>query len=241
MIKMNYIFFSKNNLLLGDKIRKVMKKIDCEVFYFNDLGQTVDFLTTSKNTMVFIEKTFSKYIKVIAGLMSSNVFHETAVVFLDDSEELKPYLNEKNIYSINESINENEIFDVVNKFMFRLESGFDIDMTQVKLLSSKILMDIGLSIKHVGFIYMKDCIEYIARKHFKLFGLHGDVYKHVACLNNTNECNVERSIRNCIMQAKKKEGTLIYELNKKSNFDITNKSFLGIVLEKLQEEYASVS
>ena len=240
MNKTNYIFFSKNNLLLGDRIRRVIKKTDNELFYYNDLGKTVDFLTSSKNTLVFVEKTFSKYIKVVAGLMSSNLFHETAIVFIDDSDEIKSYVNNKNIYAVSENIDENEIFDVINKFVFRTELGDDLDLKQVKSITSKILMDLGVSIKHIGFMYMKDCIEYIAKKHFKLFGLHGDVYKHVACLNGTNECNVERSIRNCIMQAKRIEGTIIHEMSQKFNYEITNKTFLGYVIERVQQEYDKV-
>ena len=80
---MNYLFYSKNNFVLGERLRRVIKGIDCEMYYFNNLTQAINFLMTCENGVMFIEKCFSKYIKFIAQLVDCDVFKNYAIVFID--------------------------------------------------------------------------------------------------------------------------------------------------------------
>lgn len=239
MKNINYILFSKNNLILGERIRKVLKKINADIFYYNDLCKTIDFLTSTENTLVFIEKCYGKYAKILSSMICSSVFKNSALVFIDEGKEVQKYINQKNVFNVNENFVDSEIFDIITMFTFNSGQESIVDVANIKIKLSKLLIEAGLCVKHVGFGYVKDCLEYVAKRNFKLGGLHGDVYKHVACLNNTNECNVERSIRNCILQAKKNNEALLYEFTKSSNSQLTNKAFLGYVLERLQEECVS--
>ena len=89
---------------------------------------------------------------------------------------------------------------------------------------NRLLTQYGISLRHVGRIYIKDVIDILISDPLTIRSVHSKIYPLVAEKNNTRVSNVEKSIRNAHDKS-------IYKDN---NPDATNKVLYMELLEKLQ-------
>ena len=236
----HFIFFSKNDIVLGEKLKTCLRTLGIDLRYFKDLGLLLDFVIENGKSIIFIEKQFSKYIHILSELVKSTILNEVALIFIDSSCELDKYINNRNVFKITETFHCNDLFKVIEKYRVATYDNLNYDINKINILLTQILVDIGISIKHAGYNYIKECVMYAVKNKFKLGQLNKEVYKYVACCNNVSVQNVERSIRNTITYAKKNNSNFVAKVNQAGNGEVTNKMVLAYILERLNVSYSQL-
>lgn len=172
-------------------------------------------------------------------LMSDLKFLNCArFVFIDDDFEFyADYVNNKNIFCIpltNFNLAMQGIIYTCNMLNYRTDT-LNSALNRFNESISNYLIKLGFSYKLSGFRYIKQSVEQGIKNNFSLGSLQKDIYPYVARQNDTNPFNIERGIRMAIKSAAKNEN-FKKELNILSESEISNRSFLGFLLDKFKEE-----
>lgn len=234
------ILYSNNNLILGERLRDYFRKINVDIIYCNSIRMLVSKLKIRRNVIIFIDKTYKKYAKILKEILLSDIelLYRARFVFIDDDfKYYLDYVDNEVLFSIPEKNLESAIYNtIVNCEMmnFRKDSYLSI-MGEVSKLVSENLLNMGFSYKLLGFRYIKQCIEQAVKNNFSLGSLHKDIYPYVAMQNLTNTFNIERGIRTAI-RAAEKNPEFINKLLSLDNQHITNRLFLEFLLDKINTE-----
>ncbi len=238
MENINYVLFSEQNLVFAEKLRSEFRNIGGDVIYFNELGLLVSYVVQNKNTIIFIENKFNKYAHLLSELIKSEIFTGASIVFICEEKCVKKYINNRTVFCISEDFKVHDIINVIDAYRVVNGTPTEYDFSIVNTLLSNVMFEMGISVKLIGYNYIKECVRYAISNKFKLGALHKDVYKYVASLNNISVSNVERSIRNSIMNAKKKNLALLEKVGEGSS--LTNKMVLAYIIEYINVEYGKI-
>lgn len=236
----NLIFYSRNNVALGEKIRECLKNINRNIIYCNDLKHIVNMIGNGDHLIIFIDKMYRSYVKILSVLIKSGQQNLDCVrlVFIDD--ELSYYAdfvdNDKLfcIPTINLKVALQNIIFTCEMLNYRKETinsalnGFNESI-------SKYLIKLGFSYKLVGFRYIKQCAELGIRNNYSLGSLQKDVYPVLSQQNNTNPSNIERCIRMAIKNAAQTK-SFQSELNILNGNEVTNRSFLEFLIDRFRTD-----
>lgn len=237
---MEFVFFSKDNYSVGEKLKNGLKQLGKNVMYCGDIEELLCVIMEKTNIVVFVDACFKKYIKLISALLSSNIepVRFCRVVFIDESIGCyENYLNENNFFFLQTESVLDELFGVVAK----CETCFGTEKTEIRknvgTFVSEYLMSLGFSHKLVGFKYLKQCIELVVQNNYNFGSLSGEIYPQVAKLNQASESSIERSIRTAIKTA---QGvTDFYKMGfcKEKCKKCTNKYFISCFIDKMTNNY----
>ena len=59
------LFYSKNNIVLGKRIKENLAKFGFEINYSSSLADIVDLVSNGNRTLIFVDKVFKKYKNLI--------------------------------------------------------------------------------------------------------------------------------------------------------------------------------
>ena len=229
------VFYSKNNITLGKRIKENMSKYGFDLMYTNDLSYLIDLICKGERTLIFVDKIFKKYANFVLELTKSKIFNNVLVVFVDDDEKYyTKYLGSNNFFVISETNFENGLGDILRNCRRYVSSKVYINMLLVSDIVSGYLSKLGFSPKHAGYRYIKQCIEYSIENSFDVGkSLYKDTYMIVARKNNGSCASIERNIRNAIHQAKLNTGFDVEGFEELANENVTNRYFLSYLVDKL--------
>ncbi len=235
MEKINIVFYSKNNDILGKRIKSVIEKFGMEVTYSNDLAMVTDIVVEGQKSIVFVDKVFAKYVKVVSHMINSKVFNNVLVVFIDDNVAYyKPYMTSLHMAVIPESDVENKVGIVLQSCRQYIDSKFNVNMRVVSDILSGYLSKLGFSPKHAGYRYIKQCVEYAIQNSFDVGkSLYKETYLYVGKKNNETIAGVERNIRNAISQAYLNTGFKVDSFECLAENKVTNRLFLSYLVDRI--------
>ncbi len=127
------------------------------------------------------------------------------------------------------------------RILFNIEKNntFRFDYRIVSQFLTEYLIRMGFLPKHMGFNYIKQCIEEALINNGVLGPLSTEVYPKVALRNNTNPINIERNIRNSITLAQKhcQDGVLNTIF---AGSTVSNRAFLAYLLDQVIISYSQL-
>ena len=234
----NIIFFSKNNYVLGERIRRSLRRFNSDVTYCNDLKSLILKIIHNKNNIVLIDKEYKKYANFVSQLVVTtlSIVSNARFVYLDnDLEFYAELINNERLFVIPESNLETALFNVITNCKMLNFAQDNIDLTNFNYdeIISDELSKLGFSYKLVGFRYIKQCLEQAIKNNFILGSLQKDVYPYIGIQNSTSAYNVERGIRTAIVDASKKECFQLDCFHEKDKI-VSNRFFLEYLLDKLR-------
>lgn len=235
MEDINTLFYSKNNNVLGKRIKENMARFGFDLSYANNLANVVDFVCSGERTLIFVEKVFKKYKNFIYEITKSKLFNNVLVVFVDDDYMFySECMSSNNFFTISEENFEKELGGILRQCRTYISNKHCINMFLVSDIVSGYLSKLGFSPKHAGYRYIKQCIEYAIQNSFSIGkSLYKDTYLFVARKNNGSCASIERNIRNAIAQAKLNTGFEVEGFDDLNSQKITNRYFLSYLVDKL--------
>jgi hypothetical protein len=173
----HFIFFSKNNYNLGERLRSSLKKFNFDIMYCNDLSNLFCKLSSQKNNVVFLDKVFNSYANLVSLLSQIEVspITNTRFVFIDD--DFKNYAtisSSERFYVIPETNLESALYNIVTKcqMLNYAQENKNVVASKYGEIVSEELRKLGFSYKLVGFRYIKQCMEQAIKNNFTLASLH---------------------------------------------------------------------
>lgn len=203
-IVLTAILYSKRNYDLSYRLRGVCKR------YSINLINALDFIELTikslelKPQIIFCD---CSSIEFTSGNLNSfiekNQFKNTKIIFIDnkDSDILKNIVC-KNLMTAK--------FEDITKLIDELQCEYNFDHMLVKNMENydglemeiyKLLSKIGLSPRHCGYAYLRYAIKHVVLNNGIMNSLNSEQYPIIASIFKTSAPNVERNIRNAILQA----------------------------------------
>lgn len=236
MCKINYnaVYYSKGNVERAYEIKNALWKSDYQVtniFDFSELvceiGKGINLLIVDSETIEASNELLSFINNCKFGIIDNVIFvGETKVNVSDNLSRFEAsYLNFISVFNLN-----------LPKFEFNINknkaSKFNINFVNTYL--TQYLISLGFLPKHVGFYYIKQCIEEAILKNSVLGSLSSQIYPSVARRNGTTAVNIERNIRNSINCANKNSNNKELSLqNITKNKSVSNRAFLSFLLDQV--------
>ena len=253
-IVLTAILYSKRNFDLSYKLHLLCRK------YCLNMVTAIDFVELTikcvelKPQIVFCDcETVEFTSGNLNAFLEKNEFKNVKIVFVGNDEQVASL---KNIVCKNLTIaNINEISGVIdnlqNDFNYEKILGKEFDCSgTLELEIFKLLADTGLSPKHAGYAYLRYGIRNIVLNNGVMSSLNSEQYPLIASVFKTSTVNVERNIRNAIVQAWKSFGkenwyNIFFLKSLAEGKKPTNREFIymcsEIILYKHRDKLKSVS
>ncbi len=248
MIKtnLNAVYYSKGNIEKAYLIKNVLWKSKFQISNISNFSELVYAIQQQEVNLLIVDGDTIKITEEFLDIINGYKFCvPDNIVFLN-------YINEKNL-DINDSnrflttYDNFELFfqQYENKLLFNIEKNKSnkINTNFINMFLTQYLIKMGFVPKHIGFYYIKQCIEEALTHNGVLGSLSTEIYPCVARKNGTSPVNIERNIRNSIEKANKlskyKEEPLKDASNK--NKCVSNRTFLSYLLDQVIISYQQMA
>ena len=209
-IVLTAILYSKRNYDLSYRLRGVCKR------YSINLINAIDFIELTiksielKPQIIFCDCSSVEFTSGnLNSFIEKNEFKNTKIIFIDEKKQANIL---KNIVSQNLILAK---FDELSSIIDELQYQYNYDNMLAKNIENyngleiqiyKLLTEIGLSPKHCGYAYLRYAIKQVVLNNGIMNSLNSEQYPIIASIFKTSASNVERNIRNAILQAWKNFG-----------------------------------
>lgn len=235
---MSVIFFSDGNIVLGNKLKSAIDKIGLELTYSNNLAMVLDIVHDSNRAVVFVDKKYSKHVKIVSLMIQSKLLNNVLVVFVDDDKsKYAPYISMLNMSVVPETYLDAQIGTILQCCREQIDGKLSVNMRVVSDTLTRYLSKLGFSPKHSGYRYIKQCIEYAVQNSFDIGkSLYKNTYLFVGKRNNETMAAVERNIRNAITQAYENTHFDIPTFEVLRDSKVTNRMFLSYLVDRISTD-----
>lgn len=240
---LNAVYYSKGNIEKAYLIKNLLWKSKFQVTNISNFSelvyaiqqQEVNLLIVDGETIKITEE-FLDITKNYKFAIPDNIFfinYTSNIDMLEINNENRFLVTYSNFSSV---FNENQhrlIYNIERNKSNKFNSNF------INMYLTQFLIRLGFLPKHVGFNYIKQCIEEALCHNGILGSLSTEIYPCVARRNGTTPINIERNIRNSIECANKISGNkeeVLKDVFHKEKC-VSNRAFLSYLLDQVLISY----
>lgn len=200
------IFYSKKNYDMEHRLQRTCQSYSISLVSAIDFVELAIKCTSLKPSIVFCDcSTINLSSNNLTAFIEKEEFKNTKIIFVGNQADTKAYHSFTSENIIIASLTEVPalIDEMQSKMRFDKlntpDENFSSD--QINISIYKLLCSIGLSSKHSGCAYLRECIKNVILNNGVIHSLVSDQYPYVASVFKTSAVNVERNIRNAIDRA----------------------------------------
>ncbi len=226
------IIFS-NNRSFAYKLRLKLNDLGLKSEYKDRFSQLLDFVIENNEGMVFVSTKSRRCKEYLEKYASSQAGRNLSFVFFQDDNEL--LYNSDNSFSFTTTFDKLQdilpnIFAKTNTRKYVTPS---ISPEEIDKYLSIVLKSFRVSAQHLGYYYIKDCVQLLSSSGRDNYTSIKDVYKTIAGKYNKLTSSIEKSIRVCISKSYQKANNVydgVFDCEKVSNL-----TFINFLVEKTKE------
>lgn len=235
---LNAVFYSKGNIERAYQIKNMLWNSNFQLVNISDFSELVYSIHRKQINLLIVDgetiKLTEEFLEVVNGnkmAVPDNIFF----VGYQSSDNLN--INNSDKFLVSYSGFSDAFFENLTKLSFNVEKNKSnkFDSNFINSYLTQYLIRLGFFPKHMGFYYIKQCIEEALAHNGVLGSLSTEIYPSVARRNGTNAINIERNIRNSIECANKyadgKEDSLKNMYHNQKH--ISNRAFLAFLLDQV--------
>ena len=232
---MNTIFYSKGNVELAYELKKACRNINANVFNIRQFTELIFTVNEINPSILFLDYDFMEIPEAVLDYVTNFKFNNPiSVVFITNNELADVDFEGSNFYKISPSNLQAELYNIEAKLKYTsaMKRGVNINPSQISEEITEYLISNGFSTQHKGFGFIKEAIIFIISQKGAVGSLNSEVYPYIASKFNTIVENVERNIRNAVLQAKKNNfnNNDIYKLLNYTK--MSNKVVIGYIVDR---------
>lgn len=234
-IEMNTIFYSKGNVELAYTLKKACRNINANVFNVRQFTELVFTLNETNTSVLFLDYDFMEIpLAVFDFIKEYNFNNPISIVLITDKDTPEVDLEKPNYYKISPNSIQTELYKIEAelKYTAAMKKNVTVNNNQLGEEITEYLIANGFSPFHKGFAYMKECIVFAVTQKGSIGSLNSEIYPYVASKYNTVVENVERNIRNAVLQAKKINFNNNDICKLADSTKMSNKVIIGYLVEK---------
>ncbi len=238
------ILLTNDDFSYASNLKTILKDNCYELIYTKQFEKLIDFATTSKHAIIFIDNYFSMYKSIFKFFFEkSECFRNHVVVFIDENvDKYKEFVNDVRIFALNKNKIESSLLPILQNTVAFKQTATDINCNKLNEYLTSYLLKIGFNPKHMGFDYIKKLVIYCANNNnFAPDSLQRSIFPKLAIICNKQVASIERNIRSAVKHASLSQ-SFIEEFAKHGvnlNKNITTKTFLSFLLNKCYDNYIS--
>ena len=234
-IELNTVFYSKGNVELAYELKKACRNINANVYNIRQFAELVFTLNETHTSVLFLDYDCMEIPQAVMEYVIHYDFHNPVSIVLITDKDIDVNFDSKSKFY---KISPNNIQDGINfledklkltaaqwKSSFRNIREFGEEITDYLILN-------GFSTLHKGFAYIKECIVFAVTQKGSMGSLNSEIYPYVASKFNTIVENVERNIRNAVLQAKKNDFNNNDLCKLADSTKLSNKVVIGYIVER---------
>ena len=228
--KLDVAFYTKNRMRAYNMRNKCnMRGID--VRYLTDLGDFLDYLISCKKGIIILDLKYFKYSRMISEFCHFRNNGEYKFVYFTEDKD-RVIVTDENI-CVYSYVEVDEFLDKLPQIIVDTNTICEHNRkANVSNIITNVLESYKISPKHIGFNYLKDCIDIASKNKREMVVLNKYIYPLVAKMYNTTIDNVEKNIRLAIKSASQNHPEL-YNKNTFCDGKITNRTFVSHVIEEV--------
>ena len=237
-VNLNAVFYSKGNLERAYQIKNMCWHTNYEVVNISDFSELVYCIHKQQINLLIIDgETIHITEELLEVVKGGKLAAPDNIFFVDCDVSINFDVNNENMFFVSYSDLNDALFNNQQKIEFNIEKNKSIqyDSNFINTYLTQYLIRLGFLPKHMGFYYIKQCIEEALTHNGVLGSLNSDIYPSVARRNATTAVNVERNIRHSIEHANKFSGENEMVLKNVCNTEkhVSNRAFLAFLLDQV--------
>ena len=234
-IELNTVFYSKGNVELAYELKKACRNINANVYNIKQFAELVFALNETHTSVLFLDYDYMEIPQAVMEYVVHYDFHNpVSIVLITDKDIDINFDSKSNFYKISPSNIPEQLNKLEDKLKFTA-AQWKSTFRNVKEFGDEItdyMISNGFSTLHKGFAYIKECIIFAVTQKGSMGSLNSDIYPYVASKFNTIVENVERNIRNAMLQAKKINFNNNDICKLAETTKLSNKVIIGYIVER---------
>lgn len=218
----NALYLIKENSIINKEIRKDLITLGVDTDYALSLYDLITKIALNEPILVIIDGDKYQINEELLGIFSiKSPFFVPLVIIIGEQKYELPDPSFSNIISFNREFYIREIEDIIidiikkrifykNQIIYLLDRAENINST---------LLQLGITPKHIGFCYLRDCIMELMNKDCMALSFDTALYPAVCSKHNTSRSCLERSLRTAIKQSWDAGHMSQYKINNRVAFE----------------------
>lgn len=197
------VLLSKKDYALGDSLRCICRDQKVNLIYSISFPEALHYVITFHPEILFYDAEEIEFnYRTYKDFVNSRIFEMPKIILFTPEPEKMNFQNE-NIYVINKKVScPEKIAKIISGIQEkRAEKVEDEKLDECKSKTIKILSELGITTKYLGYEYIKELVIDIICDKRMLKSFNTKLYPKLAVKYNTQVNNIERNIRNAIGMA----------------------------------------
>ena len=232
------IIFS-NNTSFAYKVRLKLDTMGISAEYKHQFSQLLDFVIENQEGLVFISTKSKRCQEYIERYAASQAGRNLSFIFLKDNVDLGIKTDNQFSFVASYESLQDLLPTIFAKSNTRRYLTPTISPEEIDKYLSIVLKSFRVSAQHLGYYYIKDCVQLLSGDKAGEYTTIKDVYKIIATKYNKLTANIEKSIRVCINKSYQKANDMydtVFNSEKLSNL-----SFINFLVEKTKQMNSTIS
>ena len=232
------IIFS-NNTSFAYKLRLKLDLLGISAEYKYKFSQLLDFVIENQEGLVFVSTKSKRCQEYLDKYAKSQAGRNLSFIFLKDDVELGVEIDNQFSFITSYDTLQDLLPTVFAKSSTRKYLTPTISPEEIDKYLSIILKSFRVSAQHLGYHYIKDCVQLLTSDRDGEYTAIKDVYKIIASKYNKLTASIEKSIRVCINKSYQKANDVydtVFNTEKLSNL-----SFINFLVEKTKQMNSTIS
>lgn len=236
--EMPCIIFS-NNRSFAYKVRLKLSDLGIKSQYKNKFLHLLDFIIENEEGLVIISTKSRLCQKYLERYARSQAGRNISFVFLKNDVEVSVATdNQFSFITTYEQLQE-QLPVILAKSSTRKYQTPTILPEQIDKCLTIVLKSFRVSTQHLGYYYVKDCVQLLSGDKKDQFRTIKEVYKIIANKYSKLTSSIEKSIRVCIQKSYKKANDIYDSVF--STEKLSNLSFINFLVEKTKQMNTTLS
>ncbi len=196
------ILFSKKDYSLGEALRYICRDQKVNLVYCLTFPELLNNVINLNPEIIFYDLETNCFpIEIYKQFKETKIFPLPKIVALSLEPEKFEYKDE-NIFVFNKNNFANDVINILALTKEKEAKKITPEkIEEIKNKTTKILSDLGLTTKYLGYEYIRDLVINIIQDKRLLQSFNKKLYPKIAIKYNTPVNNIERNIRNAITVA----------------------------------------
>lgn len=228
------IIFTKDEAY-AYRLRNKLTDANVKTDYISDTEGLLFFMFTNSKGIILIDLKYARFSRLITEYCNHPSSRNFCFVFLNDNKNREVKFDNKLIFVSNYENLVQTMSLAEQSLEKREKKKSSIPNEYIDLKLNKILAELQISTKYIGYGLIKDSIKILANKPSRDFLCMKEVYADVGKLHSKDASNVEKSIRLALKKAIGASPEVFEKVFNNSN--VSNTSLLYYLSEKIKDSF----
>lgn len=235
------VLFSNKDYSLGEALRYICRDQKVNLIYSLTFPELLNNVVNLNPEIIFYDLDTNEFpLNIYQQFKETKLFYLPKIAILTSYPEKFSY-NDENIFVFNKNNFANDVIKLLSLTKEKAATTIKPEkIEEIKNKTTKILSDLGLTTKYLGYEYIRDLVVNIIEDKRLLQSFNKKLYPKIAIKYNTPVNNIERNIRNAITVAsqRSKNKILFDEISGRGALfnagpTPSNKQFITWLVEKV--------